>query len=50
MTRILNPDTVTFRIRLLRPLDDAEEAAIHDAARRYGYFLDRAPAVELIRR
>jgi hypothetical protein len=45
MTRTVRPDTVTFRIRLLRPLDDDEEAAVHDAAARYGRFLGRAPSV-----
>lgn len=45
MTRVVEPDTVTFRIRLLRPLDDGEENAVHAAARRYGRFLSRAPVV-----
>jgi len=37
---------VTLRIRLLRPLDDGEEAAVHHAARRYGRYLGRAPCVQ----
>ena len=47
MSRVLEPGTVTFRIRLLRPLDDGEEAAVHDAARRYGRYLGRAPVLRI---
>jgi hypothetical protein len=45
LTRTLDPETVTFRIRLLRVLDDGEEAAVHEAAGRYGRFLRRTPIV-----
>jgi Winged helix DNA-binding domain len=45
LARTVDPGKVTFRIRLLRPLD--EEAAVHDAAARYGRFLGRAPVVRL---
>jgi hypothetical protein len=48
MIRVLEPSTVTFRIRPLRPLHDDEEAAVHDAARRYGRYLGRAPTVKLL--
>jgi hypothetical protein len=45
LTRVLDPETVTFRIRLLRPLDDGEQAAVQHAARRYGRYLARVPSV-----
>ena len=48
MNRVLDPDTVTFRIRRWRPLDEGEEAAVHHAAERYGRYLDRAPSVRFI--
>jgi hypothetical protein len=48
MNRVLDPDTVTFRIRLWRPLDDGEEVAVHHAAERYGRYLGRAPSVRFV--
>jgi hypothetical protein len=45
MKRTLDPDRVTFEVRLLRDLTGDEEAAVHDAAARYGSYLDRAPTV-----
>jgi hypothetical protein len=45
MRRTLGPGEVVFEIGLFRPLDEGEVAAVHDAAARYGAFLDREPRV-----
>ena len=45
MKRTIEPDSVTFDIRLLRSLADDEEAAVHDNAARYGHYLNRTPTV-----
>lgn len=43
MKRTLSREHVTFDIHLLRPLNDDERTAVHDAADRYGSFLSRPP-------
>jgi Winged helix DNA-binding domain len=45
MTRILEPDTVTFAIRPLRPLGADERTALTTDADRYGRFLTRTATV-----
>jgi Winged helix DNA-binding domain len=43
MSRTIGTEYVTFDIGLLRDLTGDETAAIHNAAARYGHFLNRAP-------
>ena len=43
MNRTIGREYVTFDIRPLRDLTDDETVAIHDAAARYGHFLNRTP-------
>jgi hypothetical protein len=45
MRRTVADRRVRFDLQLLRDLDGDETAAVHDAAARYGAFLDREPVV-----
>jgi len=45
MKRTVDPDSVTFEVRLLRNLTGDEEAAVRDAAARYGRYLERESTV-----
>ncbi len=47
MHRTLQADAVAFVVELRRDLDDSEVAALHDAAGRYGRFLDLEPTLTL---
>lgn len=45
LSRTQRAGSVTFEVRLFRPLDDGEREAVEAAARRYGLFLGLEPAV-----
>lgn len=49
MRRTIRPGRVHFAVSALRDLDPSEEAAVHEAARRYGRFLDLDAQVGLAR-
>ena len=46
MKRTVGANYVTFDVRLLRNVTDVETTAVHEAASRYGHYLNRTPTLK----